>query len=75
VKVLTGKIGIEVLPGEPRPGEHAIYFKLRHKKLPAGEIMFAMPPGHAQAFEQMIVTVLEGGGQAESGTTVRGVEP
>jgi hypothetical protein len=70
VLVLRKTLGIEVLAGEPRPGERAVYIRLRHPKLPTGGVMFAMPPALAQAFAKLITDVLEGQGMVELSTTV-----
>jgi hypothetical protein len=72
--VLQKTIGIEVLAGQPRPNERAVYIRLKHPKLPTGGVMFAMAYGQASAFAKLISTVVEGDGMVEAATTVTGEE-
>jgi hypothetical protein len=54
VLVLGKSLHIEVLAGEPRPNERAVYIRLRHSKLPKGGVMFAMPTANARELASLI---------------------
>jgi hypothetical protein len=55
--VLRKELGIEVLAGEPRPGHHSVYVRLRHPKLPQGGVIFAFGPHDARKLADRLTAV------------------